>query len=136
MKRYPKYYFTFILSLIFIFQINTTNAQNLTEKRKYEPVIVPAQKLSQFYGIPVNEIYLYVYNSSTNSWAMAPFQIDERTKGPDPNAPSDSVRFYFIPEGWTIENHNGVVSIHDEFLFMVRDLGDEAPEKSWINNDL
>jgi len=135
MKRYPKYYFTLIFSLILICQINITNAQNLAEKRKYEPVIVPAQKLSQFYGIPVNEIFLYVYDSSIGSWEMAPFQIDERTKGPDPNAPSDSVRFYFIPEEWTIENHDGVISIHDEFLFMVRDLGNEAPERSWINND-
>jgi len=134
MKRYPKYYFTLIFSLILICQINITNAQNLAEKRKYEPVIVPAQKLSQFYGIPVNEIFLYVYDASIGSWEMAPFQIDERTKGPDPNAPSDSVRFYFIPEEWTIENHDGVISIHDEFLFMVRDLGDEAPERSWINN--
>jgi len=135
MKRYPKYYFTLIFSLILICQINITNAQNLAEKRKYEPVIVPAQKLSQFYGIPVNEIFLYVYDSSIGSWEIAPFQIDERTKGPDPNAPSDSVRFYFIPEEWTIENHDGVISIHDEFLFMVRDLGNEAPERSWINND-
>ena len=66
---------------------------------------------------------------------MAPFQIDERTRGPDPHTPSDTGRFYFIPEEWGIENHDGVLSFHDELVFMLRDLGDEAPKRSWIDNN-
>jgi len=115
--------------------MNSIFAEELQEKRRYEPIVIPGYKLSSFYEIPVNEIFLYSYEEDKDNWSIVPFQIDEVTKGWDPNNPQDTTWFYFIPEEWGIDSHDGVLSQYDELVFMVRDLGDEAPEDAWINND-
>ncbi|HDL19123.1 MAG TPA: T9SS type A sorting domain-containing protein [Bacteroidetes bacterium] len=122
--------------LLFIFGMALpSGSKTLKEKRQYEPVILPAQKIAGFYGIPVDEIFLYAYHQDSLSWEMMPFQIDERTAGLDPLNQSDSIAFYFIPDEWDIDHHNGVLSLYDELVFMIRDLGDKAPPKSWIENE-
>lgn len=113
----------------------SSGSQTVKEKRQYEPVVLPAWKIADFYGIPVDQIFLYAYHQDNHTWEMMPFQIDERTAGLDPLNKSDSIAFYFIPDEWDIDHHDGVLSLYDELVFMIRDLGDKAPPKSWIEND-
>lgn len=125
------------LTIVLILLILTTAlfAQTIQENRKYEPIVVPPYKLAQFYGIPVDELFMYVYHQDSQSWELIPFQIDEVTKDFDPLNPSDSLLFYFIPDEWDIDDHDGVLSQHDELVFLICDLGNQAPQKAWIDNE-
>ena len=129
-----------LAAVVFLIGQQGAFAENLYDERPYEPVVILAQnaQLQAFRDVPVDEIYLYSYKESTG-WVMMPFQIDEQTLGPDPINPAINRWFYFIPEFWAdslnITSHDGLFNGHDELAFMIRDLGDKAPEKSWIDND-
>lgn len=136
-----KILFVFIIFTIGI-GINYSLAADITEQRKYEPVVLRGSALSHFYDVPVNEIFLYAYTESTQSYEMMPFQIDERTYGPDlEHAKSKSRWWYFIPESWAnedtinIDSHDGILTDHDEIVFLIRDLGEKAPIGIWIDNE-
>jgi hypothetical protein len=120
-------------------------AGTLIEDRKYQPVILVAgsqyvvngSKISifkNFIDVPVENLYLYRYHASDNSWTMMPFQIDERTYGPDPLNPDRSTWFYLIPPEWPNQQHDGKFSSLDELVFLIGDMGDQAPTNSWIDN--
>ena len=82
--------------------------------------------LGAHYGYPVNEVYLYAWDNATGSWRMMPFQIDERIRTIDPNGDGESQRHsYFIAD-------DGLIDDDDELVFMVRDMGEQAPERAWI----
>ena len=130
-----KYFLVFILVTSLGIGWGTTRAQELCDVRKYEPVVITAKQLPSLNNVPVREIYLYAYHDSTSSWAMMPFQIDERTYGPDPINPEISRWFYFIPEEWSTDHHDGIFNNYDELVFMVRDLGDKAPDRLFIDNE-
>ncbi len=99
----------------------------LVAERPYEPVVLRGSVLGGAYSYPVNEVYLYAWDSATWSWRMMPFQIDERILAPDPGNPEISRHSYFIPD-------DGLIDEDDELVFMVRDMGDRAPERAWIDN--
>ena len=130
-----KHTFIGVLITCIILDYCLSPAQDLGEERSYEPIVVQGDLLSHFFGIPVDEIVMYSYDGGTHSWQLIPFQIDERTFGEDPYNPPRNRWFYFIPEQWDIANHDNVLSDHDELVFMLRDLGDRAPENAWIDND-
>lgn len=130
-----KHTFVGVLTTCLILDYCLSPAQDLCDERSYEPVVVQGDLLSHFFGIPVNEIVMYSYDGDTQSWRMIPFQIDEKTFGTDPYNPPRNRWFYFIPEEWDIDSHDNDLSDHDELVFMVRDLGDRAPENAWIDND-
>ncbi len=103
-------------------------AQKLYQDRSYEPVVLRGEILSSFYDVPINEIFMYAYHDSTQTWVMIPFQIDEMEFGEDPFSPGAYQDFYFLPD-------DGLLDLRDELVFMVRDLGDEAPNSAWIENE-
>ncbi len=127
----------FLLLLTII--TTTAFAAGFDGLRNLEPVVVRGGYLSLFYDAPVEQLYLYAYNGETESWNLMPFQIDEKTYGPDP-VTGKNRWFYFAPEEWaTIDSldfsdHDGVLGHHDELAFLVDDMGDEAPDHVWIDN--
>jgi len=90
--------------------------------RPYEPFVLTGDTLSQFLNKEVQNLYLYAYNKSTDSWEMIPFQIDE--VNPEVN---DSLK-YFEPE----DSLGGLLDSDDELVFMLRDLGDRADSTDWL----
>lgn len=102
--------------------------EDLYSERIYEPVVLRGDILAPFYDIPINEIFMYAYQETTKTWHTIPFQIDEMAYGEDPFNPGAFQDFYFIQD-------NGLLDEKDELVFMVRDLGDEAPQSSWIDNE-
>jgi len=122
-----------ILSILFIiftfgFVQNSQSANEVYQDRLYESVALRGDILAPYYNIPINEIFMYAYHDSTKTWTMIPFQIDEMAYSEDPFSPGAFQDFYFIPD-------NGWLDLRDELVFMVRDLGDEAPKSNWIDNE-
>ena len=122
-----------ILLVFIIIQVSglakfSQSAEDLYRERIYEPVVLRGDVLASFYDIPINEIFMYVFRDSTKTWNMIPFQIDEMAYGEDPFSPGAFQDFYFIED-------DGLLDEKDELVFMVRDLGDEAPTDSWIDNE-
>lgn len=110
---------------------NPVQAKKLYEDRIYEPVVLRGGVLSAFYDVPINEIFMYAYHESTQTWVMMPFQIDEMTYAEDPFKPGNEDAwqdFYFADD-------NDSLDFRDELAFMVRDLGDKAADNNWIDNE-
>ena len=119
-----------ILLILFILFDNVF-AKKLSEERIYEPVVLRGEVLSEFFDVPVNEIFMYAFNESTQTWTMIPFQIDEMVYAEDPFKPGVEGAwqdFYFVPD-------DSLLDFRDEFVFMIRDLRDKAPENQWIDNE-
>lgn len=135
---------TYILALVALFFITQSiaNAGTLQQDRQYQPAVLTAQMLGSFQGLPVNQIYAYSYNAGNGTWSMIPFQIDEMTYGPNPLSGIGKEKWFYFTEVWahidsiTTKTHNGVFDDHDELVFMVRDMGDQAPnnKSTWIDN--
>jgi len=92
-------------------------AQKKTLNRPFDQVTILGVEYSGFSGVPVDEIFLFAYDSTAGSWGIIPFQIDERDTsgsllGTDTEIGLDD---------------------DDEIVFMVRDAGDKSPS-SWIDN--
>lgn len=105
------------LSLILVLNTHHVNAQKKTLNRPFDQVTVLGVEYSGFSGVPVDEIFLFAYDSTAGVWGIIPFQIDERDTsgsllGTDTEIGLDD---------------------DDEIVFMARDAGDRAP-KSWIDN--
>ena len=122
-------FFSVLIIVVVLGLVNySQSADNLYHDRIYEPVILRGDILAQFYDIPINEIFIFAYHDSTKTWTMIPFQIDEMAYGEDPFSPGAFQDFYFIQD-------DGLLDEKDELVFMIRDLGDEAPQTSWIDNE-
>jgi hypothetical protein len=128
--------------LALLASVALAQSNSLSSERPYEPVILPAYSanLTAVNGVPVSELYLYAYEQGGQTWRMMPFQIDEQTYGPNPLTPASKKWMYFIPEFWSVDsinikNHDGLFGDHDELVFLVRDMGDKAPERAFIDND-
>jgi len=103
---------------------------DLATERKYEPVVIRGEALHSFYDAPIDQLYLYAYINSSSDWVMIPFQIDEMIFAEDPFKPGVAGAmqdFYSVPD-------NGLLDSRDELVFLIRDLGDAAPDSSWIPN--
>ena len=131
--------YVLFLVVCFSFIFSSGYAQELYEERQYEPIVLCGFTLSKFYDVPIDEIYMYAYRDS--SWSLIPFQIDEKTYGPDSMNTRIKRWWYFIPEWWAnvdsigINSHDGLLTGHDELVFMIADLGDKASASDWIDND-
>ena len=132
MKTLIKSRLIFYFMLIFIsMSLKLGSASDISQVRQYEPVVLRGGTLSHFYEVPVDEIYLYAYTDSTQSYTMMPFQIDERILAEDPFHPGNENmkrHTYFLPD-------DGFLDEDDEIAFMMRDLGDKAPNDIWIDNE-
>ncbi|MCU0645701.1 MAG: hypothetical protein MUC94_15765 [bacterium] len=107
------------------------NAKQLYQERIHEPVVLRGEILSAFYDVPINEIYVYAYYDSTKSYHLIPFQIDEMEFAEDPFKPGKADAwqdFYFAPD-------DGMFDFRDELVFIIRDMGDRAPDEAWIENE-
>lgn len=119
-----------IFALIINIAPNYGQTDKLYLERIYEPVVLRGGSMSPFYDIPIDEIYLYAYKDSTQSWNLMPFQIDERILAEDPFRPGIESAYrhsYFIEDDSLFDND-------DELVFMVRDMGDKAADNNWIEN--
>lgn len=134
MKSFRKCYSKLLILLIILMvclAYSQLSAQKLYQDRVYEPLVLRGDVLSSFYDVPIHEIFMYAYYETTQTWKMIPFQIDEMINAQDPFKPDNaSARqdFYFIQD-------DGLLDFRDELVFMIRDLGDEAPENSWIDDE-
>ncbi|MFZ5519289.1 MAG: T9SS type A sorting domain-containing protein [Candidatus Zhuqueibacterota bacterium] len=101
---------------------------DLASDRIYEPVVIRGDALKSFYDASIDQLYLYAYNENSHAWAMIPFQIDEMIFAEDPFKPgvtSAMQDFYSVPD-------DGLLDSRDELVFLIRDLGDAAPDSAWI----
>lgn len=107
------------------------NPQKLYQERIYEPVVLRGEILSACYDMPINEIYMFAYDDSAKSYHPIPFQIDEMEFTEDPFKPGKEAAmqdFYFAPD-------DGIFDYRDELVFMIQDMGDKAPDDTWIENE-
>ncbi len=112
----------------------SADASKLYRERLYEPVVLKQSLLQSFYGVPVGEMYLYAWSDSTQSWRLMPFQVDERVVMAEPNPLfGTKVRIFYAISDLTPDD--GLFDADDELAFMLRDMGDQAPGKRWIDND-
>ncbi len=99
--------------------------------RDMDYVTVQGAQLLAFWGmdlnIPVDELRVYRYYQSTDTWQPIPFQIDEQDAGT-----------FFTDAGGNVDIglKNGVLDDRDELTVMAADLGDqEASGSSWPQDD-
>ncbi|MDZ7372122.1 MAG: T9SS type A sorting domain-containing protein [candidate division KSB1 bacterium] len=116
-------------------------AGSLIEDRQYEPVVLYGGVLSQFYNVPINEIYLYAYDPAAQKLKVIPFQIDEKILAQDIFSPTRTRHYYANPEAWVMGKKqaildDGLLDADDELVFLVRDLGPEAPKEAWNGVDV
>ncbi|MBN1782856.1 hypothetical protein JW948_17105 [bacterium] len=123
-----------VSGLLFIFIAGMLYGAKLYEDRIYEPVIllgdqIPAVRNAK---LPVDEIFVYAYKNG--GWHMMPFQIDERVRRADPDLSKDEAtrirHFYAIANtntAYADPDTNAAFDGDDELVFLIRDLGDEAP---------
>ncbi len=122
-----------ILTALLVYCCGVAYSQPLYQERIYEPVVITGWDLWSLYNVPIPEIYLYSYHDNTQSWTMMPFQIDEKVliRNPyaNPDSPDSLRHSYFEPDT------NPNFDYDDELVFLVRDLGDKAPARDWIDNE-
>lgn len=124
-----------LLILVFLFSASITsifaNPKKLHQERIFEPMVLRGEILSAFYDVPINEIYMFAYDDSAKTYHLIPFQIDEMEFAEDPFKPGKEAAmqdFYFAPD-------DGIFDFRDELVFMIRDMGDKAPDDAWIENE-
>ena len=103
-------------------------ANALLDTHPYEPFVTTGWSFRVFENLSVDHIYLFSYQKAEKRFRMMPFQIDERIKATDPFR-SDILRHsYFIED-------DGLMDKDDEIVWMIRDMGDQAPQSAWIDNE-
>lgn len=85
--------------------------------RDYEPVIITGNQLTDFITTSTSQLFLYKYTAATGSWEQIPFQFDD----------VDGSGTYF-------GEADGLLDANDELAFMAKDMGDRAPNYSWIDD--
>jgi hypothetical protein len=108
---------------------NAAGSAVLSTERPYEPYMVWQRTTEPFYGHPVDELYLFAFDADRSRWRMMPFQIDEMSSVLDPANPDMPPRNTFFAE------HNGILDTLDQLVFMIRDMGDRAPDTAWIPDE-
>ncbi len=88
--------------------------------RDLDPVVVSGNLILGLTGVPVDEIYVYIFDSRDREWYPIPFQIDEK----------DNTANYWLT------NPNGIFDGNDELVFMAKDVGERAPDGSYWIDDL
>jgi len=112
-----------LLLALLLLAAGTAFSQVLQEKtldRPYEVRYNASRDFKSFIGVPISELHLFAYRGSENKWEPIPFQIDERDGDTEPN--------YYV-------THNGLLDLEDEFVYMIRDLGDQVPVGVWVDDE-
>ncbi|MBN1466911.1 T9SS type A sorting domain-containing protein [candidate division KSB1 bacterium] len=134
-----------LLLILSFFSCHLVGANSLIEERQFEPVVCSGWRLSAFHGIPVEEIYMYAFDQTSQKLEVIPFQIDERIKMPfeiDLRGTEKTFdRHYYASKGvkqaasgeWIDIVDDGKMDEDDELVFLVGDLGDPAPESAWAD---
>ncbi len=119
---------TFVYALILLVLISSvplvmagTNGRRWNNPRDLDPIIITGKNIFGLSQLPINELYVFAYNASENTWRPAPFQFDERDNTSD----------------FWLTNPNGIFDDNDELVFMAKDMGDQAPDGSfWIDDSV
>ena len=116
-----------VFFIVWLSVVSGLMAQEIRERREYTPVILKGERLSIFSGVPVDSLRLYAWDGA--AWSVMPFQIDEMAKAIDPFRLPDSVWRWspFFPD-------DGLLDGDDELVFMIRDMGEQAPAACWIDD--
>ncbi len=125
----------FILLLVVI----AAATEKLSKARPWEPIVINGWSAREFTGIPVNEIFVFAYDGDRDAWSMIPFQIDERVKLDDPFYENRAPRHFYVQPNtnsfmYSITDTLPAWDVDDELSFMAADMGDRAPDHSWIDN--
>ena len=118
-KSNYKAFISIVILFLFCFLFSNSSAQYWNSARDYEPVILKGSQMQQLLNVKISELFVYSYNASESNWYQIPFQFDEK---------DDSTHFWNIGK-------NGNIDPNDELVFMAKDMGDEAPAESWIDNE-
>ncbi len=117
-------------------------AGTLKEDRGYEYVMIQetGPNINTPEEMPVDSIFIFAYNQMDQSWSIIPFQVDERIYGPDPLSKNMSGNDWFYFELWGDNapdslKFNKIYDRNDDIVFLVRDMGDQAPANSWIDDE-
>jgi hypothetical protein len=97
-------------------QPSTTLGQSDVDN-SFQPVVVAGAQVGALLGMPVTELFVYSY--SDGAWTQIPYQIDEKT----PNENGDRV---YTAEG------DGRLDADEEIVFMLKDMGGQAPPPAWV----
>lgn len=134
-RKIYRYASIIFICLIGLSSFKTVLGSTFQEDRQYDLVVYKYGHLSVFYGVDIDELFIYAYDAGSEVWQMIPFQIDEQSFGSLPNKPSRRRWFYFLPEGSDINEHDGLLGDHDELAFLARDAGDQAEATAWIDDE-
>ena len=106
-----------ILGLLLI--AGTARPQSADIQRPYEPVILNGSALPEWSGnqVAIQDLFLFAYDSLSQTWRQVPLQIDE----------VDSTGSFFGPG-------DGLLDDNDQLVFMAFDAGDRAPFNDWIDD--
>ncbi|MBN1480208.1 T9SS type A sorting domain-containing protein [candidate division KSB1 bacterium] len=127
-----------LATVVFLFN-SVSIAASFWEERRYEPVVITGGILKDFFGVPINEIYMYAFDETTGKLKLIPFQIDEKILtvfeidlDPDPvkKYMKSFERHYYANSGTGIVDDNKF-DVDDELVFIVGDLGNLAPGEAW-----
>jgi|GEM_PF-1211648 len=111
----------------FIPEIGHTEVRDLkTLNRELDPFEVPCEKLADdtlvvngiFTGTSINQIFAFAYYADKNKWEQIPLQIDQRKTDYD----------YIFIKG----ELDTILSGYDQIAVMLKDLGDQVSENTWI----
>ena len=92
-------------------------AQQDNLDRDYEPVVITGNNLSEFLSVSTSQLFVYEYDETGDTWTQIPFQFDD--VGDD---------------GSYFSETDGTLDSNDELVFMAKDMGDKAPNYSWIED--
>ncbi len=107
--------------------VATVVAQNFSNERLYDPVVLTGDQLTEFQNKGVDTFFGFSYDAGTQSWSQVPFQVDERKWHDIAVSPPKHPGF----EYWYVTGEGNGFDDDDEVAFMIEDLGDIAPENSW-----
>ena len=127
MKKIAYIFLMFLVSVILL-NLSLTAGEIRTIARNHEYVQLKGYNFEQFANeqVPIDQLYLYAYRAGANQWEPIPFQFDEL----DTTVIGTDTTLSYFP----LDNHNGLLDKRDEFVFMIRDFGDEANTDLWIDD--
>ena len=106
------------LTAVFVLASSLYGVQ-ATLDRPNDPVIIRGENLSDFAGVSIDDLFLFAFDATNQTWEMIPSQIDEK----DANG-------NFVL-GDSVDQVAGLDG-NDELVFMACDVGDEA--NVWIDD--
>lgn len=114
-------------------------AQSLGDARRFEPVVIKHRQMPIYQDLPMDQVYLCAYHEASGTWSVMPFQIDEVYNTTDPCKPQEGVgpRDFYVQVGSANvvrEDANPAFDPDDELVFLVGDMGDQAPAEEWIDD--